>query len=326
MASYSVNDAARRAGRELIDAPPVRPGQRLGRGRSRARTAQNAYLESHSWEDYARLAPRPHRGRERRDQGALRVRLRRLPPRAPHRPDRLRLPRRRVAPQGRRARGSRPAAAPRPKSAAEPDRRGAGRNDRHPRASGPLRAYGAVVDSVNVSVLAYAPVRSASVAAIACRNESVTASLLTGPRVGEQRQRGAVVLSGAKAAPVPAASRRGLERLRERERPVDQPPGRGGARVGDRQRRVAGGRDHVRASWSRCRSRRRPARRRRSAPAHRASATASPPRCRRRRRPWRSEDAAGRVGRVPGGDVDAVEQVLQEGRLGERWSVWPSAV
>ena len=41
--------------------------------------------------------------------------------------------------------------------------------------------YGCVVDNVNVSVLLYAPVRSASVAPIDCLNVSVTASLLTGP-------------------------------------------------------------------------------------------------------------------------------------------------
>ena len=42
-------------------------------------------------------------------------------------------------------------------------------------------SYGVVVDSVNVSVLLYAPVRSASLAPMCCWNASVTASLLTGP-------------------------------------------------------------------------------------------------------------------------------------------------
>ena len=42
-------------------------------------------------------------------------------------------------------------------------------------------AYGVVVERVNVSVLLYVPVRSASLAAIDCRNCSVTASLLIGP-------------------------------------------------------------------------------------------------------------------------------------------------
>ena len=40
--------------------------------------------------------------------------------------------------------------------------------------------YGEVVESVNVSVLLYVPVRSASLAPIDCRNCSVTASLLIG--------------------------------------------------------------------------------------------------------------------------------------------------
>ena len=39
----------------------------------------------------------------------------------------------------------------------------------------------AVVDRVNVSVLLYVPVRSASFAPIDCVNVSVTASLLFGP-------------------------------------------------------------------------------------------------------------------------------------------------
>ena len=46
--------------------------------------------------------------------------------------------------------------------------------------------YGAVVDSVSVSVLAYVPVRSASLAPMDCLNSIVTASLETGPVVGQQ--------------------------------------------------------------------------------------------------------------------------------------------
>ena len=41
--------------------------------------------------------------------------------------------------------------------------------------------YGWVVESVNVSVLLYVPVRSASLAPTACENASVTLSLLFGP-------------------------------------------------------------------------------------------------------------------------------------------------
>ena len=41
--------------------------------------------------------------------------------------------------------------------------------------------YGVVVDSVNVSVLLYAPVRSGSDAPIACLKRIVSGSLLAGP-------------------------------------------------------------------------------------------------------------------------------------------------
>ena len=49
-------------------------------------------------------------------------------------------------------------------------------------APGALRIYGLVVDSVNVSVLAYVPVRSGSLRPIVCLKPSVTESLETGPR------------------------------------------------------------------------------------------------------------------------------------------------
>ena len=49
-----------------------------------------------------------------------------------------------------------------------------------PGRSGAPSPYGVVVESVNVSDLLYAPVRSASVAATGCLNRSVTGSLLTG--------------------------------------------------------------------------------------------------------------------------------------------------
>ena len=41
--------------------------------------------------------------------------------------------------------------------------------------------YGFVVESVNVSVLLYVPVRRASPAPMACLKATVTGSLLTGP-------------------------------------------------------------------------------------------------------------------------------------------------
>ena len=48
-----------------------------------------------------------------------------------------------------------------------------------PRLAGPL--YGFVVESVNVSVLLYVPVRSGSLAPIDCLKPIVTASLEVGP-------------------------------------------------------------------------------------------------------------------------------------------------
>ena len=82
------------------------------------------------------MAPRADRGRDRRDQGEVRVRLRRPPAGAPHRADRLRLPGVGVAAQGRRARRARPAPASRPGQRQEPDREqrpGEGTHDRRNR-------------------------------------------------------------------------------------------------------------------------------------------------------------------------------------------------
>ena len=106
-----VNEAAVRKARELIDARQYVLDSDWGDaqpGRRAERFLENALLGG-----VRGLAPRPHRGRERRDEGALRLRLRRLQARPPHGADRVRLPRRRVAPQGGRARRPRPAAAAR---------------------------------------------------------------------------------------------------------------------------------------------------------------------------------------------------------------------
>ena len=118
--------------------------------------------------------------------------------------------------------------------------------------------HGVVVDSVNVSVLQYVPVRSASLAPIGCLNSSVTASLETGPcrsAGSAARADGADVGTPCRCwrccAHGPAAAAAG-------ERAVDQVAGRGRARVGDRQRRVARGRDHVRRRRARCSPSRRP--------------------------------------------------------------------
>src|SRR4026209_1086680 len=57
-----------------------------------------------------RMVPRPHRGCQRRDQGQVRVRLRRLPSCPSNGPDRVSVPCRRVAAQGGRAHRARPVA------------------------------------------------------------------------------------------------------------------------------------------------------------------------------------------------------------------------
>ena len=121
MASYSVNEAPWRAREQLIDARQYVLDSDWGDVQPGA-DEQNAFLEVALLGRVRRVAPRPYRGRERRDQGPLRLRLRRLPPHPPHRPDRLRVPRRRVAPQGGRARRPRPAAAARREERAEGSR------------------------------------------------------------------------------------------------------------------------------------------------------------------------------------------------------------
>ena len=93
--------------------PPVRPQKRLGRRPARRRRGERLPGVPLLGR-VRRMAPRPHRGGGGGDEGPLRLRVRRFPPRPPLRADRLRLPRGRVAPQGRGAGGARPAAAARP--------------------------------------------------------------------------------------------------------------------------------------------------------------------------------------------------------------------
>ena len=95
------------------------------------------------------------------------------------------------------------------------------------------------MDRVNVSVLLYVPVRSASLAPIACLNVIVTASLETGP--GPRRLR---ELSRERPA-----GRGHLHRLRQRERAVDQLAGVGRARVGHAERSR---RPRSRSRWRWC--------------------------------------------------------------------------
>ena len=112
MASYSVNERAVAHARQLIDARQYVLDSDWGESQPNAED-ENAFLESHSWDEYAEWHLGLTDGRQRRDQGAVRVRLRRLPAGPPDRPDRLRVPRRRVAAQGGRARRARPAPAAR---------------------------------------------------------------------------------------------------------------------------------------------------------------------------------------------------------------------
>src|SRR5262249_21619040 len=93
---------------------PVRAPLALA-GRAAARAGAERVPEDTRLGGVRRLASRPHRRRGRGGEGALRVRLRRLPPSAPDGPDRLRLPCRGVAAQGDRACSTRAPAVPRPK-------------------------------------------------------------------------------------------------------------------------------------------------------------------------------------------------------------------
>ncbi len=113
MASYSVNDTAVRRCRERIKARQYVLDSDWGEVQPNAE-AENAFLEIALVDRVLGVAPRLHRRRERRDQGEVRVRLRRSPPRSPQRTDCLRLPGGRVASQGRGAGGPRPAPAARP--------------------------------------------------------------------------------------------------------------------------------------------------------------------------------------------------------------------
>ena len=110
-----------------------------------------------------------------------------------------------------------------------------------------MRAHGVVVDSVNVSVLLYEPVRSASLAPMCCRKSSDTASLEIGPVQVSRFSGLAEEPTLLNAVPVLAALRaRAVSAIGQAERAVDQVAGRRARRIGDAQQRVARGRDHVR--------------------------------------------------------------------------------
>ena len=111
MATYAVNKAAVAHARKLIDGKQYVLDSEWGEVQPKA-ADENAYLESHSWEQYAEWFLGLTEGANSETKALLRLRLRRLPPGASQRADRLRLPRRGVAAQGRRAGRLRPAAIP----------------------------------------------------------------------------------------------------------------------------------------------------------------------------------------------------------------------
>ena len=71
--------ARRRTRPQAHRGAPIRARQRLGRVPADAPRTRTAISRSHAWDDYAAWHLGPDRGRQRRDEGALRVRVRRLP-------------------------------------------------------------------------------------------------------------------------------------------------------------------------------------------------------------------------------------------------------
>ena len=88
MASYAVNERAVEHARRLIESRQYVLNSDWGDSQPAA-ADENAFLESHSWDEYADWHLGLTEGRPGRDEGALRVRIRRLPAIASHRPDRL---------------------------------------------------------------------------------------------------------------------------------------------------------------------------------------------------------------------------------------------
>ena len=215
--------------------------------------------------------PDDRRGRADHDPGQVRAR----PQQGRGRPDRRDRAKAGHAPAVRARRAVGPERARRARRRGLEKRWGAA-----PKAAPRRPFYGVVVDSVKVSVLLYVPVRSASLALTGCLKPTLTGSLETGPPY---------VFSGRRQRRVGAGRRAGgLQRLGQRERAVDQVAGSGRARVGDRQRRVTGGRDHGRRGGGEVVLAEARRERRRSSPACPASARAWPGRCRRRCRPRRT--------------------------------------
>ena len=88
MASYSVNERALEKARRLIRSRQYVLDSDWGDAQPKA-DDENAFLRSHSWDGVRGVAPRPDGRRHRGHEGALCVRLRRLPPFASNGPDRV---------------------------------------------------------------------------------------------------------------------------------------------------------------------------------------------------------------------------------------------
>ena len=82
MASYSVNKPAVANARRLIESRQYVLDSDWGDVQPSAED-ENAFLESHSWDEYAAWHLGLTEGASGRDEGAVRVRLRRLPARPP---------------------------------------------------------------------------------------------------------------------------------------------------------------------------------------------------------------------------------------------------
>ena len=83
MAKYVLNKAAVSKARKLIDARQYVLDSDWGEVQPRA-DAQNAFLETHSWDEYAEWHLGLTEGATDRHQGAICVRLRRPAPGSPH--------------------------------------------------------------------------------------------------------------------------------------------------------------------------------------------------------------------------------------------------
>lgn len=131
MASYTVNEAGLAKAKALIGARRYVVKSDWGDVQPDSE-AENRFLANHSWDEYAEWHLGLTEG-ERPDQGALRLRVWGFPPGAPQRAYRLPLPRRRVVPQGNRARGARPPATPGRNAGGETlDQRPPGLQSSHP--------------------------------------------------------------------------------------------------------------------------------------------------------------------------------------------------